>query len=324
MSNGVKIIAAGHYVPKDVVKNDQLAEIMDTNDEWIQKHTGIKTRRFSLQGENTSDLAANAAKKALKKANFDPKDVDLIIVSTITPDSQTPATAAIVQSKIGAINAWGYDISTACSGFVFALSTAEKFLKSGVYKSALVISAEVNTKMMDFTDRTSSVFFGDGAGAALLVNEGEKSVVLAEKLQTMGDAKTIHSGRVQPINEIKATNYPKIDAFYQNGRDVFEFATNAVPRQIKNILSENSLSGNDVDYFIMHQANLRIIEKIAEKLEQPIDKFCENVTYYGNTSSAGIAMAFAELMNANDLTGKKVLLAGFGAGLSYGSMILQF
>ncbi|CAH0418248.1 beta-ketoacyl-ACP synthase III [Periweissella ghanensis] len=324
MSDGVKIIAAGHYVPASVVDNHQLAAIMDTNDPWIQSHTGIKTRHFSLAGENTSDLATKAAQQALTNANYAAEDVDLIIVSTITPDAQTPATAAIVQKKLGAVNAWGYDISTACAGFVFALSTAEKFIKSGVYKSALVISAEVNTKMMDFTDRTSTVFFGDGAGAALLVADGDQSVIRAEKLQTMGDAETIHSGRVAPISAIKATNYPVTDAFYQSGRDVFEFATTKVPEQIASLLAANALSSDDIDFYIMHQANLRIIETIAENLGQPVAKFRENVSYYGNTSSAGIAMAFAELMNEQDLTGKRLLLTGFGAGLSYGSVILEF
>lgn len=324
MSDGVKIIAAGHYVPASQVDNNQLAAIMDTNDAWIQSHTGIKTRHFSMNGENTSDLATKAAKQALKNANFDPLDVDLIIVSTITPDAQTPATAALVQRKLGAVNAWGYDISTACAGFVFALSTAEKFLRSGMYKSALVISAEVNTKMMDFTDRTSAVFFGDGAGAALLIADGTKSVVRSEKLQTMGDSETIHSGRVPLITELAATNYPTTDAFYQSGREVFEFATTSVPMQIKGLLTANHLTGDDIDFFIMHQANLRIIETIANKLNQPISKFRQNVSYYGNTSSAGIAMAFAELMNEQDLDGKRILLSGFGAGLSYGSMILEF
>lgn len=324
MSHGVKIIAAGHYVPNNQVDNHQLAAIMETNDAWIQSHTGIKTRHFSTNNENTSDLATKAAQQALDNAGFKASDIDLIIVSTITPDAQTPATAAIVQANLGASNAWGYDISTACAGFVFALSTAEKFLSSGRYQSALVISAEVNTKMMDFTDRTSAVFFGDGAGAALLVADGDKSVVRAEKLQTMGDAQTIHSGRVPLITEIKASNYPQTDAFYQNGRQVFEFATTVVPEQINQLLTDHNLTGAEIDFFIMHQANLRIIETIATKIGQPMAKFRENVSYYGNTSSAGIAMAFAELMNEQDLTGKRILLSGFGAGLSYGSMILEF
>lgn len=325
MTMGTKILAAQHYVPNTVVTNNQLAEVMETNDEWIVAHTGIKTRHFSMNGENTSDLATKAAQKTLAQANYAAKDVDLIIISTITPDAQTPATAAIVQAKLGATNAWAYDISTACAGFVFALSTADKFIKSGMYKSALVISAEVNTKMMDFTDRTAAVFFGDGAGAALLVADEQVNNIYAESLHTMGDGETIHSGRTYPITEIKTSNYPKTDAFFQEGRSVFEFATTTVPTHIQEFLTNAKLKAEDIDYFITHQANLRIIEKIAIELEQPMTKFCHNVEYYGNTSSAGIAMAFAELWNQNvDLKGKKLVLTGFGAGLSYGSILLEF
>lgn len=324
MTTGTKILAAQHYVPKTIVTNNQLASVMETNDAWIVNHTGIKTRHFSMDGENTSDLAAKAAQKVLAQVKYDAKDVDLIIISTITPDAQTPATAAIVQAKIGATNAWAYDISTACAGFVFALSTADKFIKSGMYKSALVISAEVNTKMMDFTDRTSAVFFGDGAGAALLVADDQANNIQAESLHTMGDSETIHSGRTYPITAIKASNYPKTDAFFQEGRSVFEFATTTVPKHIEAFLTTANLTVDDVDYYITHQANLRIIEKIATQLGQPIEKFWHNVEYYGNTSSAGIAMAFAELLNTGvNLTGKKIVLTGFGAGLSYGSILLE-
>lgn len=156
--SGSKILASAHYVPSDIVTNDDLAKIMDTNDEWIQAHTGIKTRHMSLQGENTSDLATQAARLALAQTNLTVEDIDLIIVTTFTPDGLAPSTAALVQRNLKATNAWAYDISTACSGFVFGVSTADKFLRSGVYKNALVISAEVNSKMMDFKDRTSTVF----------------------------------------------------------------------------------------------------------------------------------------------------------------------
>lgn len=179
MTQGTKIIASSHYVPSDIITNDDLAAIMDTNDEWIQAHTGIKERRISLQGENTSDLATQAARMALAQTDLNPEDIELIIVTTFTPDGLAPSTAALVQRNLKAEGAWAYDISTACSGFVFGMSTADKFIRSGVYKNALVISAEVNSKMMDFTDRTSTVFFGDGAAAMVLVatEEDRKSVV---------------------------------------------------------------------------------------------------------------------------------------------------
>lgn len=321
---GSRIIASAHYVPEDIVTNDTLAEILPTNDAWIQAHTGIQTRHISLKGENTSDLATRAAQQALSNSGLTASDLDLIIVSTITPDYLTPATAALVQRNLQATHAWAYDISTACAGFVFALSTADKFLASGLYKNALVISAEVNSKMMDFTDRTSTVFFGDGA-AAFVVTQADEThkQVKAEKLQTDGDADVIHSGAVAPLTHLAADNYPEVNAFFQDGRPVFEFATQTVPQHMLAFLASQGLTADEVDYFIVHQANLRIIEKIAEALGQSMVKFRHNVTYYGNTSSAGIAMALDELRQEQDLSGKRILLTGFGAGLSYGSLLLE-
>ncbi|MDR3190235.1 MAG: ketoacyl-ACP synthase III [Lactobacillaceae bacterium] len=325
MTQGTKIIASAHYVPSDIITNDDLAAIMDTNDEWIQAHTGIKERRMSLQGENTSDLATQAARLALAQTDLTAADIDLIIVTTFTPDGLAPSTAALVQRNLQAENAWAYDISTACSGFVFGMSTADKFIKSGQYKNALVISAEVNSKMMDFKDRTSAVFFGDGAGAVILTAvEATAGEVVGEKMRTIGDADVVHSGRVAPMRKLDADNYPVIDAFQQEGRKVFSEVTDIIPAHIAGFLADQNLTPADVDYYITHQANLRIIENIARALEQPMSKFSANVVYYGNTSSAGIAMAFDELNHQVDLTGKKVLLTGFGAGFTYGSLLLQF
>lgn len=323
MAQGVKIVASSHYVPEDIVTNDDLATIMDTNDEWIQTHTGIKTRHVSLQGENTSDLATKAAQQALEQTLLTPDDIDLIIVTTFTPDGLAPSTAALVQRNLQAKNAWAYDISTACAGFVFGLSTADKFLKANAAKHALVISAEVNSKMMDFNDRTSAVFFGDGA-AAFILEASPESLVIAEKMQTIGNSKVVHSGLIAPLNEISANNYPKTSAFHQEGRQVFSEVERLIPAHINDLLQQNDLTPDDIDYFIPHQANLRIIEMLAKKLNQPMNKFVTNVTKYGNTSSAGIAMALDELRHQVPLQGKKVLLTGFGAGFTYGSILCQF
>lgn len=323
MAAGSTIIGSGHYVPETVVTNQELAEVIDTNDQWIVEHTGIRQRHISLAGQNTSDLATAAAQIALEKANLKAEQIDLILVSTITPDYLTPATAAIVQENIQASNAFAYDISTACAGFVFALSTADKFIRYGQYQNALVISSEVNSKMMDFKDRTSTVFFGDGAGAVVL-SSGQTSQLKAEDLHTKGNHQTIHSGQVAPLKAISADNFPQLDAFYQDGPAVFEFATNEIPDHIQSFLALQDLTANQIDYFILHQANLRIIETIAEKLNQPIEKFPYNLDLYGNTSSAGIAMAFDQLFSQQNLTGEKIVLTGFGAGLSYGSILLEF
>jgi len=312
----------GQYVPERVVTNDELAAIMDTNDEWIQAHTGIKTRHFAMNGENTSDLATQVAQQLLDKSGVAASAIDLIIVTTITPDALTPATACLVQANIGADNAFAFDISAACAGFTFGLSTADKFIRSGQYQNVMVISAEVNSKMMDFQDRTAAVFFGDGAGGALLqaTTDPQENNIVAEKLQTQGNATVIHSGRVQPITKIAADNYPQTDAFYQAGRDVFQFATTVVPKQMQTLLAEASLQPADLQYVICHQANLRIIEQIAGTLDLPITKFPRNVEKFGNTSSAGVAMALAEVFDTLDGT---TLVTAFGGGLAYGSVLIK-
>jgi len=322
MPTYTKMTAMGQYVPARVVTNDELAAIMDTNDEWIQAHTGIKTRHFAMNGENTSDLATQVAQQLLDKSGVAASAIDLIIVTTITPDALTPATACLVQANIGADNAFAFDISAACAGFTFGLSTADKFIRSGQYQNVMVISAEVNSKMMDFQDRTAAVFFGDGAGGALLqaTTDPQENNIVAEKLQTQGNATVIHSGRVQPITKIAADNYPQTDAFYQAGRDVFQFATTVVPKQMQTLLAEASLQPADLQYVICHQANLRIIEQIAGTLDLPITKFPRNVEKFGNTSSAGVAMALAEVFDTLDGT---TLVTAFGGGLAYGSVLIK-
>ncbi|MGX7051776.1 beta-ketoacyl-ACP synthase III [Leuconostoc palmae] len=320
-----KILASAHYVPSDVITNNDLANIMDTSDEWIQSHTGIKTRHMSLKGENTSDLATKAAELVLDQVDITASEIDLIIVTTFTPDGLAPSTAALVQRNINAKNAWAYDIMTACAGFVFGLSTADKFIRSGLYKNVLLISAEVNSKMMDFKDRTSTVFFGDGAGAVLMTaTEHDRSVIGAEEMHTIGNSEVVHSGRILPLTELSAENYPKTDAFVQIGRDVYNEVTTLIPDHIRNFLASQHLEPTDVDYYIPHQANLRLIEYIAKDLDQPLGKFSTNVIRNGNTSSAGIAIGLDELNHGVNLSGKRVLLTGFGAGFTYGSVLLEF
>ncbi|KAA8369867.1 ketoacyl-ACP synthase III [Leuconostoc carnosum] len=320
---GIKILSSAHYVPEDVVTNDDLAKIMDTSDAWIKAHTGIKTRHISLKGENTSDLATKAAQIALAKAQVKPEELDLIIVTTFTPDGLAPSTAALVQRNLSAKNAWAYDIMTACAGFIFGLSTADKFIRSGAYRKALVVAAEVNSKMMDFKDRTSTVFFGDGAGAVVLSADDQIDMVKGEQMCTIGNAEVVHSGRIAPLTTLSANNYPVTDAFTQIGRDVFDEVTMLIPEHIQAFLASKDLETKDIDYFIPHQANLRLIEYIATALNEPLDKFSRNVVYNGNTSSAGIAIGFDELNQTVDLTGKRVLLTGFGAGFTYGSILLE-
>lgn len=323
MNQSIKVLSSASYFPKRVVTNDELSQIMDTSDEWIVSHTGIKERRFAID-ENTSDLSAQVAEKLLKQAGVAASEVDLIILSTISPDAISPATAAIVQAKIGAENAFAYDISTACGGFIFALATAQKFIASGQYQKALVISAEVSSKMMDFKDRTSTVFFGDGAAGMLIAAaDATESMYVAEKLCTKGNAEVIHSGRIQPISEISADNYPVMDAFYQDGRSVYQFVTQSIPDHIKAFLAAHNKTTKDLDLVVTHQANLRLIEFLAQELEVPLNKFAINVETKGNTSSAGLPSALAEKLADPNYQPGLTLLCGFGAGLAYGSILLD-
>ncbi|KRL34677.1 beta-ketoacyl-ACP synthase III [Liquorilactobacillus uvarum] len=323
MGKAVKITASAHYVPERIVTNNDLSQIMETSDKWIQAHTGIRTRHFAID-ENTSDMCVKVAEKTLKEADLTSSELDLIIVATITPDSLTPSTAARVQQKIGANKAFSFDISAACAGFIFALSTAEKFIRNGNYKRALVIAAETNSKMMDFKDRTSAVFFGDGAGGVIIegTENSEDEMFIAENLKTQADAEVIHSGQIPPLSRIDAENYPRLDAFYQNGHAVFDFVNAVIPRHIQNLLKDNSLVPQDLDLVIPHQANLRLIEKIAVQLQLPLKRFATNIETNGNTSSAGIPISLDEVLKQGQKK-KLVLLTGFGAGLAYGSILLD-
>lgn len=324
MSKAIKILSVASYLPQTKVTNDDLSKIMDTSDEWIVSHTGIKNRYYAMNDENTSDLATFVGAKLLEKANLDASDIDLLIVSTISPDALTPSTAAIVEKKLGLTNAFAYDISAACAGFIYALSTAEKFVNSDQYQRAMVISAEVNSKMMDFKDRTSTVFFGDGAAGVIIEKSDDgKSQYLAEKLETNGNAEVIHSGRVAPIQAIEASNYPQMDAFFQQGRQVAEFVDTKVANHMKEFLAANNLTFDDIEYVIPHQANLRVIEKLAAKLGVPMDKVAQTVVDSGNISSVGIPLALNKRLEEGNLKGK-VLLTGFGAGLAIGSILLEF
>lgn len=323
MTNAIELTAAASYLPEKVVTNDDLSKIMATNDQWIRQHTGIRQRRFALK-ENTSDLCYQVAKKLLDQSGLTASQIDLIIVATITPDALTPATAVLVQDKLKADNAFAFDISAACAGFVFALSTAEKFLRSGNYQHAIVLAGEVNSKMLNFKDRTSAVFFGDGAGGVLLsaTTDQKKEFFCGEKLLTNPQPAVIHSGRIPVIKAISPDQYPQIDAFYQNGHAVYDFVANEVPKYISSFLAAMKLRPEELGAVISHQANLRLIEQLAAKLKLPLSRFVINVDQIGNTSSAGVAIGLAQLLQ----TGRRpqnVLLTGFGAGLAFGCLLVN-
>ncbi|MGF1982539.1 beta-ketoacyl-ACP synthase III [Lactococcus taiwanensis] len=320
-----KITQVAHYVPEKVVANDDLSKIMDTNDEWIYSRTGIKNRHIST-GENTSDLASEVAKQLLTQADLAAEKIDFIIVATITPDSLMPSTAARVQAAIGATNAFAYDLTAACSGFVFALSTADKLISSGSYQRGLVIGAEVFSKVIDWSDRSTAVLFGDGAAGVLLENNGEQPLIIAEKLQTDGNrGDSLRSGFTDLKTPFASKSYEQ-PALSMDGRAVFDFAVRDVPKNIEATIESAQISRDAVDFYLLHQANSRILDKMAKKLDVPRVKFLQNMQEYGNTSAASIPILLSESVKNGifSLDGQtKVVLTGFGGGLTWGTTLIN-
>ncbi|HCE12092.1 MAG TPA: 3-oxoacyl-ACP synthase [Enterococcus sp.] len=312
-----KLTATASYVPDKIVTNDDLSHLMDTSDEWIYSRTGIKERRISV-GENTSDLCGKVAIKLLDEANVNPEELDFILVATITPDFNTPAVACQVQGMIGATNAFAFDISAACAGFVYALSMAEKLIRTGS-KKGLVIGGEVLSKVLDWKDRSSAVLFGDGA-AGVLIEASTKQHIIKESLKADGTrGMSLTSGFRSNQNPF-STNAPAYHACMQMvGREIFDFATRDVVSSIAEII-ENE----EVDYYLLHQANARILDKVARKLKQPRTQFLQNMQHYGNTSAASIPLLLDEEVKKGTLTlgsGQHVVFSGFGGGLTWGTML---
>lgn len=318
-----KISQVAHYVPEQVVTNDDLAQIMDTNDEWISSRTGIKQRHIS-RTESTSDLATEVAKKLLKQAGIKGEDLDFIILATITPDSMMPSTAARVQANIGAKKAFAFDLTAACSGFVFALSTAEKFISSDRFQKGLVIGSETLSKAVDWSDRSTAVLFGDGAGG-VLIESNEIPHFLAESLNSDGSRSECltygHSGLNSPFSDQENT-----DSFLKmDGRAVFDFAIRDVAKSIKETIGVSSIEARDLDYLLLHQANIRILDKMAKKIGVDREKLPANMMEYGNTSAASIPILLSECVEKDmiHLDGSQtILLSGFGGGLTWGTLIL--
>lgn len=321
-----RIIATGAYAPEQVVTNDDLAKVVDTSDEWIVKRTGIKERHIS-SGENTSALAVKTARQIIEKAGIEAYTLDLIIVASVTSDYGTPATACIVQNEIGASNAVAFDISAACSGFMFALSIADKYIKSGVYNNAIVIGAETLSKIVDWSDRSTCVLFGDGAGGAY-VEKSETEGIIKEEIGTKGELYGILTGGYTPCSNIFNKSKEKMDSLWyvsMNGREVFKFATKLVVKSVKKVMEDSGVSSKEIKYVIPHQANTRIVEVISHKLNIPYEKFYINMDRYGNTSSASIPIALNELNEKGLIKrGDKILLTGFGGGMTWGTMLISW
>lgn len=302
--------------------NDDLSKIVETNDEWIRSRTGIRERRIATE-DGTSDMAAKAAARAIEHAAILPEEIDLILLATSSPDSCFPNGACEVQAKLGAVNAACYDISAACTGFVFALSTAHAFISAGIYKTALVIGADVLSKLIDWTDRGTCVLFGDGAGAAVV--RADETGILGLNMHSNGEKGGVLTCGSRSNGNFLLGRKPELGYMTMDGQEVFKFAVKKVPECMNEVLRETGYTTQDIDHFVIHQANFRIIESIAKRLKVDVDKFPTNMERYGNTSGASVPILLDELNRKGQLKrGEKMILSGFGAGLTWGAILLEW
>jgi 3-oxoacyl-[acyl-carrier-protein] synthase-3 len=321
----VGVIGTGKYVPEKILTNSDLEKMVDTNDEWIVSRTGIKERHIAAPDQATSDLAYEAAVKALESAGMTGSDLDLIIVATITPDSSFPSTACILQDKLGAKGAAAFDLSAACSGFVYGLATATSFIKSGMYNNALVIGADCLSRITDYTDRNTCVLFGDGAGAVIVgeVPEGRGFKSFDLGAEGAGGSLLQMEGGGSRLPASVETVENKKHYIYMNGREVFKFAVRVMGTATVEVLRKAGLERTDVDLFVPHQANIRIIQSAMQRLELPEEKVVVNVDKYANTSAASIPLALVEAAEEGRMkAGDTVLMVGFGGGLTWGASVL--
>jgi 3-oxoacyl-[acyl-carrier-protein] synthase-3 len=323
-----KITAAGHYLPEKRVTNKDLEKTVDTSDDWIVERTGIRERRVVAKGQATSDLAAGAAKRLLEQRGIGAEELDLIIVATVTPDMFFPSTACLVQTKIGAKNAWGFDLSGACSGFLYALATGTQFIVAGSHKKVLVVGADVMTSIIDFQDRATCVLFGDGAGAVLLEPAGDNDQGIIDYLLRSdgsgGPCLNMPAGG--SLNPATAeTVAKKMHYVHQDGRSVFKFAVRGMADISEELLRKHHLSPADIKLYIPHQANLRIMKAAADKLGLQDSQVAVNIDRYANTTAGTIPICISEAAEGKSIKPHDlVLLASFGAGFTWGSLLFRW
>ena len=324
----VKISALGTYVPPRILSNADLEKMVDTTDEWIMTRVGIRERHIAGKGVAASDLAVEAVKNLVASHPFDLQEVDLIVVGTVTPDMAYPSTACLVQHKLGIANTWGFDVSAGCSGFLYALNAGVKFVESGRYKKVLVIGSDVNSSMTDYTDRAVCIIFGDGAGAVLLEPAQDRDAGLIDhvaQIEGMGGQFLYMPGGGSLNPATHETVDQKMHCIHQDGKNVFKYAVKKMAEMTERILAKNSMTGKDVDCFIAHQANLRIITATAERLGMPMEKVIVNIDRYGNTTAGTIPLAMQTALEEGKLKkGDMVLLAAVGAGFTSGATLLRW
>lgn len=314
-----RIIGTGHYSPPRILDNTKLADNLGVTEDWIYSRTGIESRRISSEYQNTSEIALYASLNAIDEANINAEEIDMIIVCTLSPDKLCPATACILQNDLKAFNAACFDLEAACAGFIFGLTTAYQYIATGMYKTILVVGADILSRFTDYSDKSTSILFGDGAGAVVL-KAGEEKSFLSLNLGSDGSLKDmiyIPSSGVEKSNEKPFLNL--------KGREVFKWAVNNVPNIIIDTVKKSNLSLDDIDYFIIHQANQRIIKSIAEKLNLPEQKVLSNIEDVGNTSAASIPILLSQAVKKGKIKkGNKILMVGFGSGMSWGAVVFEW
>ena len=319
----IKITGIGSCLPELCVTNDDLGKWIDTSDEWIRTRTGISKRHIAVE-ETTSSMASEAAKKALEDAGISSAEIDIIIAATISADKHLPGLACEMQKNIGAENAVAFDINAACSGFLFAMNTAAMYLQNGEYKNALVIGAETLSKMIDWTDRSTCVLFGDGAGAAVL-SAGKEEGILSMIQHSDGSRGDVLSCLARKGNNPYKKGDTSLSYISMDGQAVYRFAVKTVPKVIKDAVDKAGMRLEEIDFFLLHQANYRIIEAVAKRLGQPMEKFPVNLFDCGNISAASVPILLDNVNKHGMMTkGMKIVLAGFGAGLTWGATVLNW
>ena len=319
-----RIAGTGSYLPEKLLTNDDLAKIVDTSDEWITSRSGIRERRIAAEGETTSDLAFHAATRAMEAAGVSAAELDLIVVGTTTPDLIFPSTACLLQARLGANGCGAFDVNAACSGFIYALSVADNFIRAGSAGTVLVVGAETLTRMLDWSDRGTCVLFGDGAGAVVLKADTEAGII-STHLHADGSKKELLWNPVGVSVGFKPEEHNAGVRVMMTGNEVFKHAVKALDSLFDETLEANGLGRGDIDWLIPHQANLRIIEATAKRLEMPMDKVIVTVDRHGNTSSGSVPLALDEAVRSGRVKrGELLLLEAFGGGFTWGSALLRY
>lgn len=311
-----KIIGSGSYLPDRVLTNQDLEKMLDTTDEWITTRTGIKQRHIIADDQVTSDMAYEASKKALQDANLDAQDIDLIILATTTPDKIFPSTACTLQAKLDIPECPAFDVQAVCSGFIYALSIAEKFIKTGTSTTALVVGADAMSRITDYKDRSNAILWGDGAGAVILTKSNEPGILSTH----------IHAqGKYEDMLHVPRRHDGELDTIEMQGNQVFKMAVNTLDAIVDQTLDANQLKKSDIDWLVPHQANIRILDATAKKLSMSMDKVIVTIDKHGNTSAASIPLAFDEGVKAKKIKkGQIVLMEAFGGGFTWGSALIKY